>query len=419
MIVFLILFFLFSFLLALRYPTYYVIFYFLISTKFLGFFSIESYFIVSGTAIAMPVLNVITLLASIITITDYQIPKKVFQFITVFLTFLIFGIIYPAHLGFESISQAIIASKEFWSISILIYLTANRVGFDKNLLIKVIEYTGLYLALIYIIYIIFKLAPPAYATDNYIRVYYPTYISLAAFLYYRKLQNLRISLSLFLITEVILFTGIVIAGHLSLFIGTLFSLGLIVLFYINNKFDIRRFLFRSIVICSALFVILVSSSNIRNTISNKIDSIIDGTDVALTSRDTYNNFRWQAISERPMLGYGFIHKSSHISQKFKTIENNRFAESFGVIDSGYVDLIVKFGYLGALIFLLLWGSFTIKVLLNSTRYQVYQIIMAAYLLQYFLVSYTWSLFTFSHGLIPAFLAIYLMDFGNEEEYYYG
>ena len=56
-------FFLFTFFLAIKNPSFFVLFYLLASTKFLGFFDIEYYFVLGGFGLGMPLLNVITLIS--------------------------------------------------------------------------------------------------------------------------------------------------------------------------------------------------------------------------------------------------------------------------------------------------------------------------------------------------------------------
>jgi O-antigen ligase len=147
---------------------------------------------------------------------------------------------------------------------------------------------------------------------------------------------------------------------------------------------------------------------IENIIFNSIDDIITGKDVALSSRYIYNEFRWDAIKERPMFGYGFIHKDASVTKSVRLIDDNRFAEKFGVIDSGYIDLLIKYGYIGMTLYLILWAKNFIPIILKPSKYRLLQIGMSLYLLQYFLVNYTWSVFSFAHGLVPAFIALYLI-----------
>lgn len=413
MIVIFLLFLSLSFLLAIKKPTYYVIFYLLANTKFLGFFDISEAFIIGGTGLGFPMLNIITIITVFFSTNWHKITKEHLYFILFFLLILIGGIIYPIYLGLESLQQAIISSKELWVIFFFIYLVSYKNSLNIDLILKSIKLIGLYISLVYIIYIITGFAPPSYIIENYVKAFFPTFMSLSLFIYFVDYQENKISKIKFLYIFLFLITGIILALHLSLVIGTVFSLFLINFLYKNNKFSFSNFLTKLIIFLSILFIILVSSQNLRYNVFSTIEAIIYGKDSALSSRDIYNEFRWKAIEKRPYFGYGFIHKSAPITKKFNKIKNNRFAESFGVIDSGYVDMLIKFGYLGTFFYLLLWGKYILKPLFNPTKNTFIQLAMAAYILQYYLISYTWSVFTFSHGLIPAFIALFLITTKDE------
>jgi O-antigen ligase len=404
-----------SLVLALRKPTYFVIFYLLATTRFLGFFDVEYYFVIGGVGLGMPMLNIITLLASFFRVKWYKFSKKFLIFTAIYLLFVLYGIIYPVTQGYESITQAIISSKEFWTISTLFYLVSRKRKIDVQTLIKTMQFIGVYLALIYIFYLLFKTGPPFYTEENHVRGYFPTYISMALFIYYIQFQNKQIKLKKFIVIGMILVFGLVLTEYFALIVGTVFSLLILFLFYSKTKSSVSRLFKRSIVLICITFVVLVSSSTLRNTGENKIIMIISGTDASLTARDNYNEFRWEAIAERPLIGYGFIHKSAPVSIKFKIIENNRYAESFGVVDSGFVDLIIKFGYIGMSIYLLLWASLILPVLFKPKNYDYLQLGLSAFLLQYFFISYTWSVFSFSHGLIPAFISIFIILFQQSKK----
>lgn len=417
MIILFITFLLLSFVLAIKNPTYYVVFYLLANTKFLGFFDISDTFIIGGVGLAFPLLNIITIIAIFFSSNWYKIKKNDFYFIVGFVILLIGGIIYPIYLGFETIIQAITASKEFWVIFFFIYLITYRTYINVNLLLKSVKYIGIYISFIYILYFLLKIGPPSYVTENYIRAFFPTFMSFTIFLFYVEYQELKISKNKFISILIFLFVGIILADHLSLVIGTIFSLLFLNFLYNKNSFSFSNFIVKSSILLSIVFVIFVFSDNLRNNFNNAIVSITKGTDVALSSRDIYNEFRWKAIEKKPYFGYGFIHKSAPITKKFNNINNNRFAESFGVIDSGYVDMLIKFGYLGTFIYLLLWGIYIIKPLINPSKHYLIQLSMATYLLQYYLVSYTWSVFTFSHGLILGFIALFLINTNYENTNY--
>ncbi len=409
MIGLIVLYFLFTFFLAINKPSFFVIFYLLNSTKFLGFFDVEYYFVLGGIGLAMPLLNVITIISFFFTRKRSRIPKKISYFIIAFLVFLLYGIIQPFYLDNESILQAIITSKEFWYISILFYLFFNNKSLDKLLLIKFIKFVGIYFALVYIIYYLFKIGPIFYLEGTRVRCFFPTYLSLTLFLYVVDFKKNKINFFKFFIIFVILFIGLILAGHFSLLLGTCISLIILFIVLKQNTLSLDNILFKIFTFITLISIVFLFFSNFRNKTTSTFENILNGTDASLVSRETYNGFRWEAINKRPLSGYGFLHKDAPISRYFRTIEENRFAESFGVIDSGYVDLLIKFGYIGMIFYLLLWANLIFPILLRPSKYHLLQISMAAYLVQYFIINYTWSVFSFAHGLLPAFIAVFLIN----------
>jgi len=142
-------------------------------------------------------------------------------------------------------------------------------------------------------------------------------------------------------------------------------------------------------------------------ILNTVNGIITGEDGALASRDIYNEFRWQAISMQKELGYGYVHKSSEIMKLFAADDSNRFMESLGVVDSGFVDMLVKYGYIGTVVIIIVFLKFSITGFKSNFRNPL-SLVMSMYLIQYLFINYTWSVFTYSHGIIPCSLAFFFL-----------
>lgn len=108
--------------------------------------------------------------------------------------------------------------------------------------------------------------------------------------------------------------------------------------------------------------------------------------------------------------------------QYKLSGTSAFMERFTVIDSGYVDLLIKFGYLGTGITLAILNRFFLFGFIRKFRNHI-TLAMSLYFFQYLFVNYTWSVYTFSHGIIPGAVAMYIMimyqDFkftGNELNY---
>ena len=419
MILSLLLFFIFIFIsLYLSYyiPTGFVIFYVLVSTKFLGFLGIDDVFIFGGIASGQFTLNFITLLMALGKKLSVKYETKTFLFVIPFLLFMFWGIALPIIQNTGTIVTSVIASKEFWTISFFIYLYQNKGELKVEKILGFIYWIGIYLSLNYVVYLLFQITPPfyqevKYEIREYTRGFFPTYISMTVFITYYWSYSKNMRLFYQLLTYLILFTGLLLAGHKSLLIGTLVSLFSLVLFY-EFKHHILKVLFRLVLLTVIILAFVFYYQNEIRLIKEVI--IIDSA-ISTSSRATYNQFRWDAITERPIAGYGFIHHNSSLVKRLSPDPQNPYMQQMGSIDSGYIDLLTKFGYIGMIIYLVIWAYTILLPVFNRTKFGLLEYSMSFYLIQFFLVNYTWSVFSYAHGLIPGFLAMYLILLNNKNE----
>ncbi len=394
--------------LSIKKPRYFVIYYILASTKFLGFIDPSS-FIIGGVEIGYFGLNLITILSIFFNDKWYSFPKNTRLFAYTIIVILIYGILKPVFDENSTLIKAIIASKEIWFYSIFFYLVVYRQAIDDLLLSKSLKMIGVFLSVIYIVGLVIpEFVPPLYYNGAFVRTFYPTYISLALFLY---CIDLKFSSSRSFKDRgivVVLLLGLLLAGHSSLIIMTVFGFVLYKYLYNKNLILDRFSIVGTIAILSfSLLFILVFVDDLYDDLLNTIDGIITGKDNSLSARDIYNKFRWEAINKKKEIGYGFIHQSSDFMKEINTINTNRFMERFTVIDSGYVDMIIKYGYIGTIGILLVFTKNFAQGFMKKYRNPL-SLAMSVYLLQYVFINYTWSVYTFAHGIIPGMIALYFL-----------
>tara|TARA_R110002167_G_scaffold360062_2_gene577446 strand:+ start:21838 stop:23088 length:1251 start_codon:yes stop_codon:yes gene_type:complete len=390
--------------LSISYPRHFVSFYILATTKFLGFFDPEAAFVFQGLGLGMPSLNIIVFTVVLFRGKLRRISKDYRVFAYGLIGILIYGILRPLIMGIESWLEAVMASKEFWTIGFFLYLAKFRRKIPVGYLIKLVVPLGLYLSSTYILFELSGLAPPVYINGNVFKAYYPTYISLAWFFvfYFYLIKN--IGTNRFLIYSLVFSIGLILAGHSSITITTITLIGLST-FILRGKvatsvFGVLRF---TIAIITLALLTLYSDS-----INNFVSDVLSKEDSAISSREKYNVFRWDAIMDSPYLGYGFVHKNAPINEKYIDFTSNRFTERFEVIDSGYVDVLIKFGIFGLLAIISLWLYIIKKAFGNKTPSHFLAKVCGLFILQYFLINYTWSVFTYSHGLIPGIMVAYII-----------
>jgi hypothetical protein len=340
------------------------------------------------------------------------VPKNAVLFIFLILAMLVYGVFKPIIDGNSTLFQSLMASKEIWFYFLFFYLAAHRKKIDKDTLITFIKWLGIYFSLIYIAGTITSNIPPYYFEDEIIRVYYPTYISLSLLFYAVEFKTHKGKIMKHLLPILLLLGGLVIAGYISLTIMSI--IGFIVYVYVfDQKLQLKT---RSIIVLSVLslliiLLIILINEETYKLIESGIYDIISGNNPSLSSRVYYNEFRWEMIDKQKEFGYGFIHQSSEIMSTMNTNEASRYMQRLSVIDSGYVDMLTKFGLVGTALILLVYLKYIVNGFMRINKNPL-NLAMAIYLTQYFFVNYTWSVFTYAHGIIPGVIALFILLWNN-------
>ncbi|WP_415356582.1 O-antigen ligase family protein [Halioglobus sp. Uisw_031] len=386
----------------------------------MGFYDL-GLLVYSGIDLGFPSVNLCVGVLAAISVRSLKISKKIFFLSCVLFLLIVWGVASPYFLGYQSFLYSVIAAKQFMYFLFMWYVIVKKSHIDEMVILRFAKWLGVYLAVVSIFYAVLNIGPPFYSmmggqdrvaysgSLSIFRVYFPTYISLSIFIFYAEWSERRITGRSFLIWTVVLYCGVLLSGYLALSLTT--ALGIGILFSLDGhtrRQIIQNLIVRPFMIALIGVVVVFSSETLRSSVEQKMTSVLAGTDVALTSRDRYNEFRWRAIDERPLLGYGFLHKSSTLTADIGMNANNRFMESLGVIDSGYVDLLTRFGYLGTTVYLAAFGLFLLRIFKAGAKDNVLTFAMAIFLFQYYAINYTWSVFSYAHGIIPMSLALFLI-----------
>ena len=408
MIVLLLGFYGFAFLLAANRPMQFVIFYILASTKFLGYVD-PATFIVGGIEVGYFGLNIVALFGVFFKKNWVELPKNTITIILLIIGLLLYGIARPIMNDYSSVKQAIIASKDTWFYTIFIYLIVYYENIDLKLLINFIKGISIYFTVNYcLLFVVPAIIPPYYYEVSHVRTFFPTYISLAIFFYLidGKIEG-GISYKNYGLAA-FLFLGLILATHSALTVMTLFF-AVLYLFAFDKNLRLKREKIMKLfgLTVFAVSMALIFINGLYDSVVSEFRAVLYSEDLALQTRDLYNKFRWDAINKQKTFGYGFIHQSSSLMNQFKLSGSSAFMERFTVIDSGYVDLLIKFGYLGTTIMLATLSRFFMFGFYRKYRNHI-TLAMSFYLLQYAFINYTWSVYTFSHGIIPGAIAFYVI-----------
>lgn len=406
MIMMILLFFILALLLyfSIKNPTHFIILYILSQSKFLGFIDLST-ILIMGNDIAFPLFNTIAILVSILRLFNRSISKLEI-IILFFIAYLyLYGLLLPVVMNYSTLSEAIFSSKTFMYYGFLFYLIIHRRTINLDKVISFLFLISYYLVSVEIVYYFSSFSPPSYietyfnSSDTYQRIYYPTYISFALIINIYYYTENKISKLKFFISNIFFLIGILLSNYTSLFITSTLLI-IFTLFYYRNQVKVLKGTLISIITLSLIYLFISFNDNLKREIFKSIESRVMGDTIELISRDLYNKFRWDAIRDEPYLGFGFIHKNAAILNKYNNDINNRFMESLNVIDSGYVDLLTKFGYINTIFFFIFLILISYQISNKHLRF-----VYLLFIVQYSLINYTWAVFMYQHGIIPLSIMI--------------
>lgn len=369
-------------------PKYFVFTYLLFISSFLGFLPRD--IIIGGTEIGLFAHNMLMLASFFLYINRIKkLPKhfKVLLWGTLILYF--YGLLYPVINGSSSLMQSIIASKEFSTIFFMHFLFVNRNSLTLNLVQKNLAFLGIYFLIILSLFVIFTYIPPHYIKrPGQIEYNYPAILSLFLFVKAGQATNLK-NRSFVLLLIIIWTIGMYFEGHTAIMLTT--TLGT---FLILFRIPVLKFAknFKWLMSGVLLLAIMLSLFPTEKYLNNLYET------PSFRARAVYNAERLDLISKKPLQGYGFLHKNA------TELGNSVYTESLSFIDSGYIDLLGKFGILGMLFYLIL-----LTIPFFKKNNDIFLTSIKIFFLQYFFVSITWSVFSFAMGIIALVFSLFIID----------
>lgn len=419
-----VLFFIFIFIYTgLQHPTWFIILYLLSTTKFFGFLDLDD---MSGAIIGFNffffVLYLIVFCLSIIENNKIQLRIDVIK-IPAFLYFIIIfshGIIYPSILDFSSFFQSIIAGKHFFVFSILFYMMNKKNSIDFNLIKQTVIFLSIIISLIIFLYDATGISTPFYerktmldgSYQGIIQVYFLTYLSLSVFLLMGKYMHHTEAKSKTIFLILFLLYILSIAGHRAIFLTTLMCFSLFIFVKLFKKILTK---INKPIIVSSFVIIFFTSIGAFIRFYFQVNQV-ENLDASIASRLIYDALRIDLISNRPFFGYGFIHNSSAITSQLPIDFSSVYKETLTTVDSGYVDLMLRFGGIGTIFYLFPFAYISFKRIIFNRKYNYEQILLAFFIAQYFLINISWSVFSYEHGLVALVIAISLIffDYSSQE-----
>lgn len=372
---------------AFRNPTRYVMLFIIFHTSYFGLMTKD--LLVGGVDYG----SIIVCFSSFVAVAIRWkiITKQSKTFICILLLFLLYGLLKPVVDGNQSIILSIKASKSFLNYFFLYYCVAFSSQININKLYRLFIFIASYFTLLYILsYFGIRIIPPYYAKDDFLQCNYDSYIYLAlAFLLSicKHLGLKEICMSIFL------FIGIVISNYFSLTISALGLFGGVIAFRIvGNKKKFYLLVLLGLAIISILYVVFAPT----------IESLLGSQNDALTSRDRHNEFRMLLINQHFWDGYGFLGKESKLVSSVAN-QGSAYMETLSFIDSGYIDMMGRFGLIGTVTLCLTHLRYLNQFRLNNNTVAFFLLVLS-----FFAINLTWSVFTYPMGItVLAIVYIYL------------
>lgn len=389
----------------LHQPRLFLALYLLLSTKLFGFVPMDISLRIPAIMFFVHCAMILAVVASLFMGRRFS-NRLILIFLVCICSLILFGILYPYYLGFSNIKSAVIDGKDMFGYVVLAYLAINFRSFDYDYFSKLFCFIGVVLTAVLIVGYITGYCPPGYTQiwrSNIVQVHYSTYISIAVCLWASSMLKPRINvLNAFLF--LFLNTGLLIQGHRSILIATLLVVSL--LWLVKAHLSIK-YLYIIIGIPLLLSINLMSDGRYFETTVLKPILEIQNSTGSIGSRNILNAERLEYIEDRPLFGYGFIDETSLLGWPIAKLSSSRFSKTLGTVDSGYIDMIVRFGIVGTLLFCLILGAVLFERLRNMRGHSEYQLAMLFFLATFFAVNYTWSVFTYRFGIVCVCVAIYL------------
>lgn len=381
--------------LAFSKPKYFLVGYLSYITSFFGF--IPKDIIINGTEIGLFYQNWLMLSGFLLLIKRLDNINITIRILILGIPlYYLFGTLYPVLNGSSSLKQSIIASKEFSSFFLISYLFIHKDDLSYIFFERIMKFLGYFFLLVLLIFIFFKYIPPEYVKyPGQIEYNYPTLLSLFLFMEASKSNGLFHTIKMCFLL-LIWGVGMYYEGHMAITLTTLAGCIILILriplIYYNSKLKSMIVIF--IMISTFLLILPLNHYIINVTESNSI-----------RSRIKYNIQRRELINSKPFLGYGFMHRSA-----LNIDDSSKYTESLSFIDSGYIDLLGKFGIIGTSLFMII---LIVPFLIATSISQGFAIKL--FFFQLFFVNITWAVFSFSMGIISLSIALFILYKLIEEE----
>ena len=210
--------------------------------------------------------------------------------------------------------------------------------------------------------------------------------------------------------------GFFLQGYRSYIIAAILSILFIILLRSLNIVKIKNYFGKMLSIKATPIIILavilfsvisgISFNNLKSRIFSAFTDFIkkEGTYEYRLSDDV---FRWSVFRKNPVFGLGIIHPESETARILGTEKSGTY--SLRTTDTGYLDILVCFGIIGILYFII-FTYYSVRrcfYIVNnvSGRYRAFSLSTATFILVILITQISHSGFTSFYGIVPIALCL--------------
>ncbi|TVP10593.1 O-antigen ligase family protein [Shewanella sp. KCT] len=331
-----------------------------------------------------------------------RIEKRVLG-LFVFPLFMVLLFIYGVFVSYNNGNQlalGIVDGKQMLSCLLIIHLIINI----KKIKINYFSYLFLMVGVIYSVYLflalIFNFNPPGYLPvrpdgvidfSNTIHIPIIHYIFIGVALLLCNRVSTPKGLRYLLLA--VFFIALIIQSHSVVLYMTIISV--ILSLYFNLK-DYFKIIVISVFFSSSVLILL-------NTSFNNLHS------ASIESRLVISAVRIDYILDNPYFGYGFVHEDSKLGKAFSEKSVGLHDKRMGTVDSGYLDMSIRFGVILSLLSLVVYARFCYKLLKFGVSEKIFVYFLALYIPSLL----TWSLLSYNHGILMILFSLIFILTGKK------
>lgn len=339
-----------------------------------------------------------------------QWPPVLRVFVVAAVGLLLWGSLIAAYKFGQPLHESFLEGRAFFAPGVALFLWTKPIRW--RILLSAVVLIAAYLASVAVVYFVTGNHPPGYRPVSYgapadgLHMGWATWITLSLLLLIFGGASLHslIRGTRFLLVPLQL-AGLLVQGHRALAVGTLISLAFVALTTRRLRSSTLQVAGTCFLLAAMLLSVIVTPQVFDRVFVSSYRELVQQSG-GIGARITINESRWKLVQEDPFVGYGLLRGGRAAELGLIPGEADRFRNTVGTVDAGFLDLWVRFGLIGLIGVLLLVASGVVYSRRQwlRTGWPAWRLVLGI-LVAFIATSPTWSVLSYFHGLIPLALAV--------------